>query len=130
INYASVNIHWLLDPTWENVGELIRALLVDNTHGHGDRYISKLYISREEIDLLDDETSKSTLLRFDQMDTQIRKMASVYGFRISCMWHPNPDLIGDAADAVPGQPGILVSIEPVEDLTEVVQYSPDFGNLK
>lgn len=130
INYASVNIHWPLDPTWENVGELIRALLVDNTHGHGDRYISKLYISREEIDLLDDETSKSTLLRFDQMDTQIRKMASVYGFRISCMWHPNPDLIGDAADAVPGQPGILVSIEPVEDLTEVVQYSPDFGNLK
>lgn len=129
IHLASANIHWPLDPSWVNVGELLRELLRQNTAGQEDRWVSKLYITREDIPLLDDETSRSTLLRFNQISEEVKKLTSVHGFRITCLWHPNPDEIGDAPDGEPG-PGILVRIEPVEDLTKVIQFGPHLGNLK
>lgn len=129
IHLASGKIHWDLDPTWQNVGELLRELLLQNSTAQADRWVSKFYISRETVDLLDDDTSRSTLLRFNQISDEIKKLTSVFGFRITCIWHPNPDLIGDAADGGPG-PGILARIEPVEDLTDVIQFGPHLGNLK
>lgn len=129
INLASKNVRWPTDLGWLNAGELIRNLILENTAGHPDRHVAKLYVSREDILLLDDESSKSTLLRFNQIDTEAMRMASVYGFRIKCRWHPDPASIGDGPDEGPG-PGLLVEIEPAEDLTNTIQFGPHLGNLQ
>ena len=128
IHWANDEIRWQA-PDAPNVGEVLRTLLLRNYTFGDDRSVSKLYISREAISLPGDESAKSILLRFNQISDEIKKMTSVFGFRITCLWHASPDLIGDAVDSGPG-PGILVRIEPVEDLTNVVQFGPHLGNLK
>jgi hypothetical protein len=129
IHWASKYTHWPTDPSWANVGELLANLLAANTAGQQDRWVPKLYVLRGENGLLDDETARATLLRFNQIDTEVGKMTSVYGFRINCIWHPNPDLFGDAAESTSG-PGILVRIERVDDLTNEVQFGAHLGNIQ
>nr|WP_170026623.1 hypothetical protein [Actinomadura oligospora] len=129
IHWAAKHVHWQTSPSWTNVGELLRELLLANVAGQPDRWVSKLYVARQDPALLDDETANSTLLRFNDVSNEIRKMAAVYGFRISCVWHPSPYSLGDGADADDG-PGVLVRIQAVDDLTGDVQFGAHLGNLQ
>lgn len=129
IRNQSLSRYWQTDLSWSNVGVLLKNLLQQNTNGLEDRWVSKLYIHREDPDLLDDDTARSTLLAWNRVSAEIPKMANVFGFRINCVWYPNPDLIADAPYSDSG-PGILVRIEPVHDLTSQVQFGPHLGNLQ
>jgi hypothetical protein len=92
--------------------------------------VSRLFISRDDPGLLDDETSATTLLRFGRIDVEAAKLASLYGVRITCLWHPAPDEIADSGDGEPGKPGLLVRIGPVGDLRDTVQFGTHLGNIQ
>ncbi|MFC9974302.1 hypothetical protein ACFVH6_25700 [Spirillospora sp. NPDC127200] len=129
IALASKAAHWATNKAWPNIGELIRNLLLQNATTQKDRWVTRLYISREDSGLTDDDTANSVLLRFNEIGSEIKKMALVYGFRISCMWHPAAAEVGDGAGYSPG-PGLLVRIQAVDDLSSVVQFGAHLGNLQ
>lgn len=132
IHLASKFQQWQTSLEWPNVAEVIRQLFLANMHGHPSRRFDRVFIPGPEAtqNFLDDDTSRITRLHFDRLDEYIEKITSVYGVRVRFIWHPNPAKVASNGDPSASGPGILLKLEPLQDLTNEVRLGPDLGNLQ
>ncbi|MGN9782768.1 Gp37-like protein [Nonomuraea sp. ZG12] len=122
---------WKADLAWRNAGELLYHLLKENTQGHSSRAFQPLFLAPPSEDLLADESTKSVRLKFDRIDELVALLSSVYNMSVRCVWHPDPKAAGgDNGEPSAAGPGLLVTFEPIRDMTGTARFSADQGNLR
>ncbi|MGS2646081.1 Gp37-like protein [Streptosporangium sp. G12] len=132
IHLASAVQYWQANPTWPNVAEVLRQLFLANTQGNAARKLDRLFIPHVDTttDFLDDDVSRVTRLRYDQVDQLVSLLTAVYGFRIHFSWHADPASVASNGDPAATGPGILLKLEPIADLSGEIQFGAEMGNLR
>ncbi|WP_371784692.1 Gp37-like protein [Streptosporangium subroseum] len=132
IHLAAVLEYWKANPSWLNVAEVLRNLLLVNAQNNPARKLERLFIPSAEAtaNFMADDTSRVTRLRYDQMDQLVSLLSAVYGFRIQFIWHKNPASVASNGDLDATGPGILLKLEPINDLTNDIQFGAELGNLR